>query len=127
MLFRKFVCYLMVFAIGIGSVGDLYALWWIHSIVVQGTPLSLTSSIEVDLNRHWEYKVQEKKGFSWFNRGQWQGSAHPTIDTHLLNMTRNHAALTNNPALCRTQLYDLGPVGPPQAGVLQQQSMDFNW
>lgn len=127
MFVRKFVCYFMVLTIGLSSVGNLFGAWAIYSNYLNGgTPPSLISEWEVDANYHWSHKVSELVT-TWQHRGEWTGSAHPTDVGHTETMTRTHAALTNNPATCRTQLYSRGPTGPPTAPVLQKTSLSFTW
>jgi hypothetical protein len=128
MFVRTFVCYVLVFTLAFGSVGNLFAGWHIWSNVVSYAvpPGQLTSMWEVDANRHWEHRLYEwmPAGFGgvWAYRAQWAGSAHPTFVGHNGTMMRNHAALTNNPATCETRLYDLGPVGPPVPRVQKKVS-----
>ncbi len=126
MFVRKFVCYVMVFAIGIGSVGNLFAGWTIWSISFSGSPSLLTTMFEVERNRHWSYTVSEKVSETWYHRGGWGGSAHPTDVAFTHSMTRAHAGLTNIPATCRSRLFDLGPVGPPQTAV-EKDVWYFSW
>lgn len=66
MLQRKFVCYSMVLAIGLLSVSNLFAGWFVHSNTVGiGIPPDLTSVFEVDLNRHWQHEVWENVAGKW--------------------------------------------------------------